>query len=266
MTTTPRPLALVTGASAGIGVSYAQALARRGYDLLLVGRRRERLDGLAAELGGVGAGAESFAVDLGTPAGLAQVEALCRDRALDLLINNAGVAHYMPFLKLPPEKLDELLQVNTVVVAKLARAALEGMVARGRGAIINVASLLAFSGTLRMPFLPARATYAATKAFLVAFTQLLDAELAGTGVKVQVVCPGVVATEFHTRQGMDPSRMARLAPEDLVRGSLADLDAGVVVSLPTAEEPAIFDEIGAAQAKIFPLALRATLAARYAKE
>ena len=172
----------------------------------------------------------------------------------------------MPFVKLPPEKLDELLQVNMVVVAKLAaRAALEGMQARGRGGIINVASLLAFSGTLRLPFLPARVMYAATKAFMVAFTQLLDAELAGTGVKVQVLCPGVVATEFHTRQGMDPSRMARIAPEDLVRGSLADLDAGVLISLPTAEEPAIFEEVGAAQAKIFPLAQRPVLASRYSK-
>jgi short-subunit dehydrogenase len=265
MTTSGRPLALVTGASSGIGLAYAQALARRGYDLLLVGRRRERLDALAAELHGAGARAEVIVADLGAAAGLAQVEALCRDRALDLLVNNAGVAHYMPFVKLPPEKLDELLQVNTVAVTKLARAALEGMVGRGRGAIVNVASLLAFSGPLRRPNFPARATYAATKAFMVAFTQLLAAELEGTGVKVQVVCPGVVATEFHTRQGLDLSHVPRLGPEDLVRGSLADLDAGVLVSIPTTEEPATFGELEAAQDKLLAQALRPTLASRYPK-
>jgi short-subunit dehydrogenase len=267
MSTPTRPLALVTGASAGIGHAYARALALRGYDLLLVGRRRERLDALAAELGHVDIGAhvEGFAADLGTTDGLAQVEALCHERPVDLLVNNAGVAHYMPFVKLPPEKLEELLQVNTVAVVKLTRAALEGMQARGRGAIINVASLLAFSGAARAPHLPTRATYAATKAFMVAFTQVLAGELEGTGVKLQVVCPGVVATEFHTRQGMDLSRMPRLSPEELVRGSLADLDAGVLVSIPTVEEPESFGEIDAAHAKLLGQSLRPVLAARYQK-
>jgi short-subunit dehydrogenase len=259
-----RPLALVTGASSGIGLAYAHALSGRGYDLLLVGRRRERLDALAAEVRATGARAEVTAADLGTAAGLADVEALCRSRALDLLVNNAGVAHYMPFAKLPPEKLDELLQVNTVAVVKLARAAVDGMIARGRGAIINVASLLAFSGALRLPTLPARATYAATKAFMVAFTQVLAGELEGTGVKLQVVCPGVVVSEFHTRQGMDLSRVPRMSAEDLVRGSLADLDAGVLVSVPALEEPATFREIEAAQGKLLSQSLRPTLAGRYA--
>jgi short-subunit dehydrogenase len=267
MSDSPRPLALVTGASAGIGHAYARALARRGYDLLVVGRRRERLETLAAELGRaeVGVRVEGFAVDLATAEGLAQVEALCRDRALDLLVNNAGVAHYMPFVKLPPEKLDELLQVNTVAVVKLTRAALEGMQARGRGGIINVASLLAFSGAARAAHLPVRATYAATKAFMVAFTQALAGELEGSGVKLQVVCPGVVATEFHTRQGLDLSRMPRLSPEELVRGSLEDFDAGLLISIPTIEEPASFDEIEVAQARLLAQSLRPVLAARYQK-
>jgi short-subunit dehydrogenase len=261
-----RPLALVTGASSGIGLAYAKALARRGYDLLLVGRRRDRLEGLARELSG-SVGTEAvvavIVADLGAAAGLAQVEALCRDRPLDLLVNNAGVAHYMPFVKLPAEKLDELLQVNTVAVVKLARAALDGMVDRGRGAIINVASLLAFSGRERNPNLPARAIYASTKAFMVAFTQLLANELEGTGVKLQVVCPGVVISEFHTRQGIDMSGRPRLSAEELARGSLADLDAGVLISIPTVEEPAIFDDIEAAQGKLLSQALRPSLASRY---
>jgi short-subunit dehydrogenase len=263
--TTTRPLALVTGASSGIGLAYAQALARRGYDLVLTGRRRERLDALAAEVGALGARAEAVVADLGTRDGLAQVEAVCRDRPLDLLVNNAGLAHYMPFAQLPPDKLDELLQVNTVAVVKLARASLDGMLARGRGAILNVASLLAFSGAQNNRQLPARAIYASTKAFMVAFTQLLAAELAGSGVNVHVVCPGVVVSEFHTRQGMDLSRIPRLSAEELVRGSLADLEAGVLVSIPTVEDPAIFGEIAAAQGHLMAQALRPALAPRYGK-
>ena len=115
------------------------------------------------------------------------------------------------------------------------------------------------------PNLPARATYAATKAFLVAFTQVLAAEIEGTGVKLQVVCPGMVVSEFHTRQGMDVSARPRLSAEDLVEGSLADLDAGVLVSIPTLEQPATFGEIEAAQARMLSQALRPALASRYGK-
>jgi short-subunit dehydrogenase len=263
MNDSTRPLALVTGASAGIGVAYAKELARRGYDLLLVGRRTERLEAIAKEL--APAHAEIFAADLGSPAGLTQVSALCRERPLDLLVNNAGVAHYMPFAQLPPDKLDELLQVNTVAVVKLTRAAVEPMIARKRGAIINVASLLAFSGPNRTPQLPSRTIYASTKAFMVAFSQLLAAELEGSGVKLQVVCPGVVATEFHTRQGIDMSGRPRLSADDLAHGSLADLDRGVFLSLPTVDDPSVFAEIDAAQAKVMAAGLKPSLAARYGR-
>jgi uncharacterized protein len=263
MSENTRQLGLVTGASSGIGLAYARVLAGRGYDLILVGRRRDRLDGLAEELRGVGARAEAVVADLGVSDGIAAVETLCRERPIDLLVNNAGVAHYMKFAELPPERLDELLQVNTVAVVKLTRAAVGGMVSRGRGAIINVASLLAFSGAARLPNLPARATYAATKAFMVVFSQLLAAELEGTGVNLQVVCPGVVVSEFHTRQGMDPGRWPRLPAEELVRGSLADLDAGVLVSVPTVEETGTVEEVAAAQGKLLSQALLPALAARY---
>jgi short-subunit dehydrogenase len=256
-------LALVTGASSGIGLAYARALARRGCDLILVGRRRERLDALVDELRGVGTRAEAVVADLGTVGGIAAIEALCRDRALDLLVNNAGVGHYMRFAELPPERLDELLAVNTVAVVKLARAALGGMLPRRRGAIINVSSLLAFSGPLRLPILPNRAVYAGTKAFLVAFTQALASEVEGTGVKLQVVCPGVVVSEFQTRQGMDMTGRPRMPVDDFVRASLADLDAGVLVSVPPLEDAAVFGELDAAQAKLFAQASRPTLGTRY---
>jgi short-subunit dehydrogenase len=258
-----RPCALVTGASSGIGLAYAEALALRGFDLLLVGRRQDRLEQMADALKAKGGQARATVADLGAASGLAQVEALCRDHAIDMLVNNAGVGHYMPFATLPSDKLDELLNVNTVAAVRLTHAALPGMLERKHGAIINVASLLAFSGPIRLPNLPIRATYAATKAFLVAFTQALASELEGTAVKLQVVCPGLVVSEFHSRQGLDMSARPRLAADALVKGSLADLDAGLLVSIPTLEDPKTFGLIEAAQGQLLSQALRPSLASRY---
>jgi short-subunit dehydrogenase len=263
MDETKRPLALVTGASSGIGLAYAQALARRGFDLVLVGRRADRLAALADAVRADGARGEPIVADLGNAEGLRVVERLCRERELDLLVNNAGLAHYMPFADLPPERADELVHVNTLAVVKLARAALDRMLPRRSGAIINVASLLAFSGPVRAPGLPARALYAATKAFMVTFIQLLAGELEGSGVKLQVVCPGLVVSEFHTRQGIDMSARPRLSAEDLVQGSLADLDAGVLVSLPTLEDTGAFGQLAAAQGTLLAQSLRPALASRY---
>ena len=266
MSETTRPLALVTGASSGIGVSYATALARRGFDLVLVARRADRLRSVADDLAKLGATATPLVADLGDPQGIARVADACRERPLELLVNNAGVAHYMPFATLPPERADEIVLVNTMAVVSLSRAAIGGMVERGHGGIINVASLLAFSGAMRRPGLPARAIYAGTKAFMVAFTQVLAAELEATGVKVQVVCPGVVASEFHSAQGIDMSHVPRLMPDDMVRASLADLDAGVVVSIPTLEDLSAFGEIDKAQGQLLATALRPSLASRYGTE
>ena len=257
-------MALVTGASSGIGVSYAHALAKRGFDLVLVARRADRLREVAAALASTGAHVETLVADLGDAAGLAAVGDVCRKRPLDLLVNNAGVAHYMTFATLAPERADEIVRVNTLAVVSLARAAVGGMVARGRGAIINVGSLLAFSGSMRRPGLPARAIYAGTKAFMLAFTQVLAAELETTGVKVQVVCPGVVATEFHSSQGIDMSQVPRLSADDVVKGSLADLDRGVVVSVPTLEDVSALGQIDKANMDLLATALRPALASRYA--
>jgi uncharacterized protein len=258
----PRPLALVTGASSGIGAAYAVALAARGHDLILVARRAERLEAVAAPLRAQGAAVEVVVADLGARDDVARLAALCTTRPLALLVNNAGLAHYMPFAKLPPERASEVMQVNAVAALDLSRAALPGMLERDRGAIINVASLLAFSGELRGR-LPARAVYAATKAFLLTFTQALAAELEGTNVKAQVVCPGLVVSEFHTRQGLDLSAMPRMTSEDVVTASLADLAAGVVVCLPPVEDRSAFDAIATAQAALVGQSSRQALAGRY---
>jgi short-subunit dehydrogenase len=258
-----RPLALVTGSSSGIGLCYANALAARGFDLVLVARRGERLEQAAAPLRAARAAVEIIVADLGNRDELGRIVELCRARPLDLLVNNAGVAHYMPFATLSAERADEIVNVNIGAVVALTHGALPGMLARKAGGIINVASLLAFSGAARAPGMPARVVYAATKAFVVAFTQLLAAELEGTGVKAQVVCPGIVVSEFHTRQGIDMTGRPRLPAEDLVTGSLADLDAGVMLSVPTLEDGAALGNIAAAQANLLGQALRPTLAGRY---
>src|ERR1700736_3598390 len=149
-----------------------------------------------------------------------------------MLVNNAALAHYMDFAELSPARARELVDLNVLAPVLLSRSAVAGMLARGRGSIINVASLLAFSGAERAPLLPQRAVYAGTKSFLVAFSQVLAGEVLAGGVRVQVVCPGVVRSEFHSRQGMDMSDVPRMEPDQVVAASLADLADGVVVSVP----------------------------------
>jgi short-subunit dehydrogenase len=237
-----RPRALVTGASSGIGAAFAERLARDQYDLIVVARRRERLEALAKRLRETHhVAVEVMAADLTQPGELHAVEMrIAEDTALELLVNNAGFGGYMPFIKLDPDRAEELIRLQVTAVTRLTRAALPGMIARGHGAIINVSSRLAFSGALSSPTMPRRATYAATKAYVVTFTQLLHDELAGTGVRVQALCPGVVRTEFHERMGQDPSRLPAaivMTPEDVVEASLAGLRLGEVVCVPTLDDP-----------------------------
>ena len=203
-----RPHALVTGASSGIGAAFADRLARDGYDLMIVARRRDRLESLAEQLQeDYHANAEVIVADLSKPEDLLLVEKRISEVvALELLVNSAGFGGYMPFVELDPDKAEELINLKVLAVTRLTRAALPGMLARGRGSIINVASRLAFSGPLGSSQLPKRATYAGANAFIVTFSQLLQSELEETGVRVQALCPGVVATEFHEQAGIDPNR------------------------------------------------------------
>jgi short-subunit dehydrogenase len=254
-----RPLALITGASAGIGREYALRLGREGYDLVIVGRRRDRLEEVASELRGVRV--ECVDADLGTAGGLGMTATIAAERRLDLLVNNAGVAHYMPFANLPDAKLRELIDVNVLALTVLTRAAVPGMVERKSGAIINVASLLAFSGMAPLPI--PRAVYAATKSYVVTFTELVARELAGTGVRLQVVCPGVIRTEFHERQGIDMSGRPRMEPGEVVSASLAALETGELVCVPALEDRSILDEIERANGAILPAAQETELAAHY---
>ena len=261
-----RPVALVTGASAGIGQAFAEALARDGYDVIAVARRRERLDALAARLAAEhDARVEVLVADLATPAGVDAVAARAGSTPLDLVINNAGFGGYRRFVELDPKVADELMSVHVRAVVQLTRAALPGMLERGRGGIVNVASLLALSGSAPPGnFLPMRAVYAGAKAFLLTFTQVLASELAGTNVRVQVCLPGLIKTEFHEVQGMDTSKFPpRMSPEDVVRGSLASLAKGEVVCVPALEDVAALQRIDEAQRAVMAVATKPVLASRH---
>ena len=194
-----RPTALVTGASSGIGWEFAKVLARDGHDLVLVARRRDRLEELARELSAAhGISARAMAKDLADPAACAEIaEELESERiAVDVLVNNAGLGLYGPFWRSDPERQIEILQVNAVALTELTARILPGMVARRRGRIVNVASTAAFQPGAFM------AVYYASKAYVLSFSEALAAELDRTGVTVTAFCPGPVITEFQDVAGL----------------------------------------------------------------
>ncbi|HZO78641.1 MAG TPA: SDR family oxidoreductase [Solirubrobacteraceae bacterium] len=259
-------LAMVTGASSGIGEAYAERLAADGCDLMIVARRVDRLEQLAARLRGEHhVNVDVIGADLGKPEEIATLCEAVSDAPLEMLVNNAGLAHYMPFAELPPPLARELLEVNLASLVLLSRAAVPGMIERDTGSIVNIASLLAFSGEAEQPFLPKRAVYAATKSFVVTFSQVLAREVRDHGVRVQVVCPGVVRSEFHSRQGMDMSEVPRMEAPDVVRASLMDLANGVVVSVPGLTDPEALAQVKAANAQLLGATRVNQLPPRYSR-
>jgi uncharacterized protein len=254
-------VALVTGASSGIGRAFARRLGADGYNLVVVGRRRDRLEELVATLPDVEI--RPMVADLGTDAGVEAVADVCARESLSMLVNNAGVAHYMPFIELPADKANELLHVKVVAPTMLARAAAPGMVARGEGTIINVSGMLAFSGPAPIEKLPLRrAVYTGTLAHIVALSQALHEELKSHGLRVQALCPGVVATEFHERQGLDLSAIPRMSADDVVTASLQGLATGEVLCAPGVERSDLLDAVFKADLAAFA-AQAPQLAARY---
>lgn len=253
-------VALVTGASSGIGEAMARRLAGRGLDLVLVARRRDRLAALAER---VQTTAEVLPADLTEPEDLARVEErLGTQDRLEFLVNCAGFPGYAPFVEVDPSVVQDLLRIHALAVARLTRAALPGMVARGRGAVINVASLLGLSGPMPPGRMPHRATYAGAKAFQIAFTQALAGELVGTGVKVLVCCPGMVASEFHGPAGLDIPGMV-MSAEDVADAALAALDLGETVCVPALEDARMLDTLAALQGNVVRAGNSDTLASRY---
>ncbi len=262
-----RPLALVTGASSGIGLSYAERLAKDGYDVVLVARRKERLDALADRMKKEhGASCEVLVADLASEAGALAVEARVKKGDLALVVNNAGVSRYKAFAELEPEAIDELVRIHVHGPTRITRAALPTMIAKKSGAVVNVASMLALSGTIPPSPLPQRAVYAGCKAYLLAFTQTLSHELKDKGVRVQVLLPGVVETEFHDDMGPAKSHLppGMKAPE-VVQASLAALEKNEVVCIPPLEDYGLFQKLGEEQRATFGAAFTTKLATRYAR-
>ncbi len=222
--------ALVTGATAGIGAEFARQLATAGYALVLVARDVDRLRALVDPLRGAGAPAvEVFPADLTDPVALQQVADRLADPAhpVDLLINNAGIGLGRSFAEVTEADLRGQLALNVTAVMLLTKAALPGMCARGRGAVVNTASVAAL-------FPNPGASYAASKAWVVAFTEGLALTLRGSGVRVQALCPGLVRTEFHRRAGIGLAKTPAFSFVDVrtvVSRSLADLDRGRVISV-----------------------------------
>ncbi len=230
MTSSAYGTALITGASAGIGAEFARALAAAGSNLVLVARRKEKLAVLAAGLAERhGVTVEVLQADLGKDEDLKRVESrIAADKTLDLLVNNAGFGSPRPFSKMGVEHYLAMVQVHDAASVRLTRAALDGMILRRRGWIVNVASIAAFSPL-------SGSVYSATKAFLVSFSQNLQYELAGTGVRIQALCPGLTHTDFHEVIGMDISGLPGflwMSAPDVVRISLRALSRRKVVCIP----------------------------------
>ena len=254
--------ALITGASTGIGAVYADRLARRGYDLILVARNQERLRALASRLSNeTGRAVETVAADLNDKADLARVEKVLRtDASITLLVNNAGVGGAAPLLDSDVNKMDELISLNIGALTRLTYAAVPGFVARGAGTIVNIASIVALSPeTLN-------GVYGGSKAFVLAFSQSLQHELAAKGLRIQAVLPGATATEFWDVAGLPVSHLPTeivMSATDLVDAALAGLDQGEIVTIPALPEKAEWDAYEAARRAMAPKLSQTLPAQRY---
>lgn len=254
--------ALITGASTGIGATYADRLARRGYNLVLVARDRQRLDGVADRLRSqYGVQVEVQQADLTDRASLATVEQrLATDSAITLLLNNAGSTVEGSFVSSDIDKVEKMIALNVVAPTRLAKAAAARMATEGKGAIINIGSVTAmmaetFSGT-----------YSGTKAYMLNLSQAMHVELAPAGVRVQAVLPGATRTEIWERAGIDinafPAEMV-MGVDDMVDAALAGFDQGETVTLPSLPEMADWNAFTAARLALQPNLSRNTAAPRY---
>jgi hypothetical protein len=254
--------ALITGASSGIGAIYADRLARRGYDLILVARNRDRLQGLASRLTNeTGRSIEIVTADLASKADLARVEAVLRtDASITMLVNNAGVGATAPLLGSDIARMDDMIALNVGALTRLTYAVAPGFVARAVGTIVNIASIAAISPeTLN-------GVYGGSKAFVLAFSQSLHHELADKGVRVQAVLPGATATEFWDIADLPIRNLPAaivMSAEDMVDAALAGLDQGEIVTIPSLPEKAEWDAFEAARRAMSGRLSSTTPARRY---
>lgn len=259
-TMTPTPTVLITGASSGIGATYAERLARRGHDLVLVARDKARLDALAKRLQEEhGVAVAVLQADLTESADLAAVEARLRDDArIGILINNAGMAQTGSFLQQTGESIGRLITLNTTAPARLAAAVAPRLAQAGTGAIVNIGSVVGFAPELGMT------VYGATKAFVLFLSQGLNVELAPKGVYVQAVLPAATRTEIWQRSGIDINALPEVMDVgELVDAALAGFDRRELVTIPPLHVAARWDALDGARQGLMSDIRQAHAAERY---
>ncbi len=254
--------AVVTGASTGIGAIYADRLARRGYDLILVARNRARLEQLATRISNeTGRSVEIVTADLNQDADIRRIENVLRtDASISMLVNNAGVGAAAPLLDANVDAMEAMIKLNVVALTRLTYAITPGFVARGGGSIINIASIVAIAPEIL------NGVYGGTKAFVLAFTQSLHHELASKGIKVQAVMPGATRTEFWDVAGVPVEHLDQgivMSAEKMVDASLVGFDQGELATIPSLPNYADWQAFESARAALGPNLSRNAPAERF---
>lgn len=257
-----KKVALVTGASSGIGAVYADRLAARGYDLILVARRADRLEALCAQVSKAhGIKAEAIVADLTQDEDLARIETILSTNAdVRVLVNNAGIARLGPVAQRSAGDALSQIALNITAVTRLTQAVVPAFIARKEGVIINIASVLAIHS------LPISAVYSGTKAFVLQYSRGLQEELAGTGVKVQLVLPASTATEIWDLSGVPLAALnkdALMTTEHMVDAALAGWDQGEAITWPSVADAALWGKYEAARSELFAATQVGTPAPRY---
>jgi short-subunit dehydrogenase len=254
--------AVITGASSKFGEAYARRFAERGYDLILVGRNEDRINGVAETITEHSKVAVQVLIaDLSDAAQLAKIEERLRaDESVDVLVNAAGAAKFGPTAGFDVDAINEQVALNVTATTRLSVAALSGMTQRGRGTIVNISSAMAFW------IQPVSSVYSATKSYVLTFTQALQQELSGTGIVVQAVIPGAMSTGFWDGSGVELSSFPAanvMTPEDTVDAALAGLDAGEAVTIPSLVDVSAWKAFEEARDTVAPIMSRAVPADRY---
>jgi uncharacterized protein len=254
-------VAVVTGASTGIGAIYADRLARRGYDLVLVARNEERLRALAERLTSeTGRSVEPFKADLGRKDDLARLEARLKDDAsITMLVNNAGIGSVASIQKANVDEMEAMIFLNITALTRLTYAIAPAFAARGSGVIINISSVVGIAVEML------NGVYSASKSYVLSFGHSLQNDLADKGVRIQTVLPGATATEFWDVAGYPAQKTSdiTMSAEDCVDAALAGLDAGELVTIPGLHELALWTRWEADRQQISPKFRNAKPAPRY---
>lgn len=260
-TSSRKGTALVTGASSGIGAVYADRLAKRGYDLILVARNEQRLNAVADRLRGqTGRQIAVMVADLNDKTDLAKVETVLRtDENITMLVNNAGVGSVASILQAKVDTMEAMIELNVVALTRLTYAVAPGFVARGAGTIVNISSVVGIAVEAL------NGVYSASKSFVLSFGHSLQKDLADKGVRIQTVLPGATATEFWDIAGYAPQKTAEItmSAEDCVDAAMAGLDAGELVTIPGLHEGELWTRWERDRREISPKFRNAKPAPRY---